>query len=150
MGKIIEADFNKLVPTQEGLKKWQFEDLVKDYFGEFGNIIIPVRKHPEFDKYLILDGHHATSMMYLLKDIYDYKLYLWVAENKRDYVEIKDRNFYKNLYSKGTFVYNENIRTRFDEVLINFENPNYPKSIEELISQHSWSSSPEKLFKLIY
>jgi hypothetical protein len=143
MGKIIELNFEDIIPNQKSLIPNKIENFLRSYLENSDKkVIVPVvpwSKAP-FKKSLI-DGHHRVAGLYLLHKMDEkYKIYGWLAEDKHDLVKILPEEFYQEVTSlkKSNF----EIKERF----------NYAKNcpymnLEELINQYLYMNSVQTMLK---
>lgn len=140
MGKIIELDTEKIIPTQKGLCSTNMYNFFKEYMKNKKDIIIPVKKVKE--GHLAIDGHHRACLIDLFKSSNpeQYKIYGWETEHGEDFINELPDNFYQN----GNTIkhMNENIEERFHRLI-----PSQYKSISEMRKDFEHLKSPAKAIK---
>ena len=140
MGKIIEIDPSKVVPTQDYLIEKNMLDFTKSYVTNAKEALIITKKNYD-GNIIVLDGHHRGASIGLLKRLgKKYKLFAWVADSNDDYIE----NLPKEFYQEGNTIdrMNDNLKRMFDEA-----EPNYGKTLDDLAKNHSFIESPMRLLK---
>lgn len=143
MGKIIELDFKDIIPSQENLIKLDLGVFLLSYLKENSKkIIVPVASWKLNSSYKpLIDGHHRTSILYLLNKLdKNVKIYGWLTENNKDFIENLPKEFHREV---GTITeMNGNINWRFNDVR------DCPYSnLEELINQYPYMQSPELMLE---
>lgn len=146
MGKIIELDFRDIIPTQGYLMERYLEEFLYSYLQNADKkVIVPVARWKEnLPYYTLIDGHHRTSILYLLNKIDNrFDIHGWLTENSADFID----NLPGDFYQIGSTIedMNKNITRRFKQV------KNCPYlNLEELMNQYSYMVSPEALMSKFY
>lgn len=90
MGQIIEASFDQIVPSENGLFASTLWDVIK--FSESGRKMAPVPVREKNGKFMQLDGRHRLIYYYLIGIMPD----IYLAEHDRDYMLKSDFPYIDN------------------------------------------------------
>jgi hypothetical protein len=139
MGKIIELDFQNIIPSQKNLIRDDMEEFLLSYLKDNSKlVIVPVASWIKDASYhTLIDGYHRTSSLYLLNKLdKKIKLYGWLTNSCEDFIQDLPKEFYQEGNTLASM--NGNIRNRFNDV---FDCPY--SNLEELINQYYYMQSPE-------
>ncbi len=136
MGKIVELEYKRIIPTQDEIHDQYVVTFVRSYLRNPQDPIIPIKRTLEGD--LLLDGHHCAASMELISKLTGAKIYGWIAENEEDLIENLPEMFHQHPHTINEK--NRNIQKRF-----NLKPSKSCQQLGDLRKKYSFMESPKKL-----